>query len=86
MIALIRRLALPLAVTSLAVNLIITVVSIVLWWMAIRAGWLNQVAFVSNVSMLALVFAGISGTAAAIAGILALFPTPDKLLDEKGGE
>lgn len=79
MIQLIRRLAIPIAVTSLAVNLVITVVSMVLWWMAIRAGWLDQVAFVSNVSMLALVFAGISGTAAAIAGLLALMPTDDLL-------
>ena len=79
MIDLIRRLALPLAITSLAVNVVITIVSCVLWWLAIRNNWLESVTFVSNVSMLALLFAGISGVAAAVAGILALVPTDDIL-------
>ena len=77
MIALIRRLALPIAITSLAVNIVITIVSVVLWWLAIVNDWLESVTFVSNVSMLALLFAGISGVAAAVAGILALVPTDD---------
>jgi hypothetical protein len=60
-IGLIRRLALPIAIVSLVVNLIILIISGVLWWMAIARGWLDSVVFVSNVSMLALVFAGVSG-------------------------
>jgi hypothetical protein len=78
-IALIRRLALPIAVSSLLVNIVITIVSVVLWWLAAARGWLSSVTFVSNVSMLALVFAGVSGLAAAVAGILALVPTDDIL-------
>lgn len=81
MISLIRRLALPIAIVSLAVNVVILAVSGVLWWMAIARGWLDSVVFVSNVSMLALVFAGVSGVAAGLAGILALVPTDD-LLDK----
>lgn len=79
MIVLIRRLALPLAITSMIVNVLILVVSLVLWWLAIVEEWLDSVTFVSNVSMLALVFSGISGVAAAVAGILALVPTDDLL-------
>jgi hypothetical protein len=84
-IGLIRRLALPIAIVSLVVNLIILIISGVLWWMAIARGWLDSVVFVSNVSMLALVFAGVSGVAAGLAGILALVPTDD-LLDKVDGE
>jgi len=73
----IRRLALPIAVTSLIVNIVVTVISLVLWWLAIVNHWLDSVVFVSNVSMLALVFAGISGVAAGLAGILALVPTEE---------
>ena len=83
MIALIRRLALPIAVTSLIVNLIILVVSVVLWYLAAVKGWLSKVTFVSNVSMLALVFAGVSGLAAAVAGLLALVPTEDIMKPDK---
>ena len=79
MITLIRRLALPIAIVSLVVNAVILIVSFVLWWMAIVNGWLDSVTFVSNVSMLALVFAGVSGVAAGLAGILALVPTDDVL-------
>lgn len=85
MIETIRRLALPIAVTSLVVNMVITVVSVVLWWMAAVNGWLDSVVFVSNVSMLALVFAGISGVAAGVAGILALVPTDD-IMDAVTGD
>lgn len=77
MIRLVRRLALPIALTSLAVNGVITVFSTVLWFIAWRADWVNDVRFVSHVSMLALVFAGVSGVAGALAGILALVPTDD---------
>lgn len=77
MLALIRRLALPIAVTSLAVNTVMLIVSGVLWWLAAVRGWLDSVTFVSNVSMLALVFAGMSGVVAAVAGPLALMPTDD---------
>lgn len=85
MIRLIRRLALPIAVTSLLINLIITVASGVIWWLAIVNKWLDSVVFVANVSMLALVFAGVSGLAAAIAGILALVPT-DEVVAKALGE
>jgi hypothetical protein len=81
MIGLIRRLALPVAVTSIVVNAVMLVASLVIWWMAAVQGWLDQVEFVSHVSMLALVFAAVSGVAAALAGVLALVPTDD-LMDE----
>jgi hypothetical protein len=84
-IRLIRRLALPIAITSLVVNFIVLAVSVVLWWVAIVRGWLDSVTFVSNVSMLALVFAGVSGVAAGLAGILALVPTDD-LIDQVTGD
>jgi hypothetical protein len=77
MIALIRRLALPVAVTSLVVNALMLVVSLAIWWLAAVRGWLDDVEFVSHVSMLALVFSAISGVAAAVAGVLALIPTDD---------
>jgi hypothetical protein len=77
MIQTIRRLALPIAITSLAVNVVVCVVSGVLWGMAAAFGWLDSVVFVSNVSMLALLFSGISGVAAGLAGILALVPTDE---------
>ena len=77
MIERIRRMALPIAITSLVVNIIVTVISFVLWYLAIVNDWLESVMFVSNVSMLALVFAGISGVAAGLAGILSLVPTDD---------
>lgn len=74
---LIRRLALPIAITSVAVNLAMLVISAVLWWWAATHGLLSSVTFVSNVSMLALVFAAVSGVAAGLAGLLALLPTDD---------
>ena len=77
MLALIRRLALPVAITSIVVNAIMLIASLVIWWMASINGWLDEVTFVSHVSMLALVFSAISGVAAAIAGVLALVPTDD---------
>jgi hypothetical protein len=77
MIELIRRLALPVAITSIVVNAVMLFVSIIIWWLAAVKGWLDQVEFVSHVSMLALVFSAISGVAAAIAGVLALVPTDD---------
>lgn len=81
MLVLIRRLALPIAVTSLVVNVVMLVVSALLWWMAAVQNWLASVTFVSNVSMLALLFAAVSGVAAGLAGMLALLPTED-LLDD----
>lgn len=77
MVNLIRRLAVPVAVTSIIVNALMLVVSVVVWWLAWIEGWLDQVEFVSHVSMLALVFSAISGVAAAVAGLLALVPTDD---------
>jgi hypothetical protein len=76
-IALIRRLALPVAITSIIVNAVMLVASLVIWWMAAVEGWLDEVEFVSHVSMLALVFSAVSGVAAAVAGVLALVPTDD---------
>jgi hypothetical protein len=80
MVALIRRLALPIAITSLVVNIVITFISGALWWLAAVNGWLDSVTFVSNVSMLALVFAGVSGVAAGLAGILALIPIDEDVI------
>jgi hypothetical protein len=81
MIELIRRLALPIAITSIIVNALMLIVSLVIWWAAWVEGWLDEVEFVSHVSMLALVFSAVSGVAAAVAGVLALVPTDD-LLEE----
>ena len=77
MIRLIRRIALPIAITSIAVNAVMLVMSAVIWWLAIVNQWLDDVSFVSHVSMLALVFSAVSGVAAAVAGVLALVPTDD---------
>lgn len=77
MLGLIRRLALPIAVTSIVVNMIMLIVSAILWGLAAVNGWLASVTFVSNVSMLALVFAAVSGLAAAVAGLLALMPNDE---------
>jgi hypothetical protein len=82
MIRLIRRLALPIAITSIVVNGVMLIVSVVIWWMAIVKGWLDEVEFVSHVSMLALVFSAVSGVAAAVAGVLALVPTDDLMEDD----
>lgn len=87
MIETIRRLAVPIAVVSLLVNVVVLIVSMILWGLAVRFGWLESVAFVSNISLLALVFSGISGIAAGLAGILALVPTDDlvaEVLDDVG--
>lgn len=79
MVNVLRRLALPVAITSLIINLIMLVTSGVLWWMAWENQWLGKVEFVAHVSMLALVFSAVSGVAAAVAGIIALVPTDDLL-------
>lgn len=86
MIRLVRRVALPVAITSVIVNVVIVVVSCVLWWMAAKNAWLGSVTFVANMSMLALLFAGISGLAAAMAGVMALVPTDDLLDETKKGD
>lgn len=85
MIRIIRRLAIPVAVTSAVVNLIMLIVASVLWWVAVQRGWISSVEFVAHVSMLALVFSAVSGVAAALAGILALVPTDD-LIDVAGDD
>lgn len=86
MIPVIRRLALPIAITSIVVNGVMLVMSVVIWWMAIAFHWLDKVEFVSHVSMLALVFSAVSGVAAAVAGVLALVPTDDLIeIPEEGG-
>ena len=77
MISFIRRIALPVAITSIVVNALMLIISLVIWWMAGVNGWLDDVVFVSHVSMLALVFSAVSGVAAAVAGVLALVPTDD---------
>jgi hypothetical protein len=76
-ISLIRRLALPIAITSIVVNGLMLIMSVIIWWLAIVNDWLDKVEFVSHVSMLALVFSAVSGVAAAVAGVLALVPTDD---------
>lgn len=62
---------------SIVVNVVILLVSLVVWSLAIVYGWLDSVVFVSHVSMLALVFSAISGVAGALAGLLAVVPTDD---------
>ena len=57
--------------------MLMLIVSCIIWWLAAVKGWLDQVEFVSHVSMLALVFSAVSGVAAALAGVLALVPTDD---------
>lgn len=83
MIEALKRLAFPIAITSMVVNIVMLIVSCVLWAMAINRGWIDSVEFVSHVSMLALVFSAVSGIAAGIAGILALVPT-DQLGPDEG--
>lgn len=78
----IRRQALPIAIWSLVIQAVMTVVSLGLWWVATIEGWVESVTFVSHVSMLALVFAGVSGVASGLAGILAVVPTDDVLDSE----
>jgi hypothetical protein len=85
-ITLIRRIALPIAIVSIAINGVMLVMSVVIWWLAIANGWLDSVVFVSHVSMLALVFSAISGVAAAVAGVLALVPTDDLIQIEDDAE
>jgi len=85
-VALIRRIALPIAITSIVVNAVMLVVSCIIWWMAYVNGWLDSVTFVAHVSMLALVFSAVSGVAAAVAGVLALVPTDDLLDAESTAE
>jgi hypothetical protein len=77
MVQLVRRLALPIAITSIVVNGVMLIMSVIIWVMAIRLEWLDKVEFVSHISMLALVFSAVSGVAAAVAGVLALVPTDD---------
>lgn len=86
MIQLIRRLALPIAYTSIVVNALMLIVSVIIWWLAWVEGWLDQVEFVSHVSMLALVFSAVSGVAAAVAGVLALVPTDDVVEEAMNGD
>lgn len=76
---LVRRLAVPIALTSLVVNGVMLVVSCLLWWLAWEKHWLGEVTFVAHVSMLALVFAAVSGVAAGLAGLLALMPVDETL-------
>jgi hypothetical protein len=76
-VELIRRLALPIAVISLLANVVMLVGSAVLWLVAIQENWIDDVRFVSHVSMLALVFAAIGGVAGGLAGLMALMPTDD---------
>lgn len=82
MISAMRRLALPIAITSMAVNVVMLLLSCVIWWLAVEKGWIDSVEFVSHVSMLALVFSAVSGIAAGLAGILALVPTDDVIAEK----
>lgn len=74
------------AITSIVVNALMLVSSLVIWWLAIVHHWLDKVEFVSHVSMLALVFSGLSGVAAAIAGVFALLPTDDLFDTDTNGD
>jgi hypothetical protein len=71
----VARIALWIGAVSLVVNLGMLAVSLWLWKWAEDTGQINEVVFVSRVSMLALVFAAVSGLAAALAGIFAALPT-----------
>ena len=55
--------------TQLALNLGALVASAGLWVVAAVTGWLELVAFVAHVSMLALVLASLSGVASALVGM-----------------
>jgi hypothetical protein len=59
----------------LALNAGLLVVSLALWAAAAIFGWLDSVAFVSHVSMLALVIGAISGIAAGDAAVESETPT-----------
>lgn len=69
--------AISVCMWSLIVNVVMLVGSSALWVLARITGWVNSVAFVSDVSMLALVFSASSGVASALAGFIALVPTDD---------
>lgn len=58
-------------------NIIFLVCSIVLWIGAIVFGWLNSVAFVSHVSMAALVMSAVAGIAAGDAAVEAETVEPE---------
>lgn len=75
----VRRLAVPIALTALGINLVMLLVSALLWWLAAVRGSLDSVTFVSNVSMLALVYSAVSGVAASLAAMLTLFPANEDL-------
>ena len=79
MIESIRKHALLIAVACIVINVIMFVAGCALWVAAWMFGWLDSVVFISHVSLLALVFAGVSGVASAVAGILAVVPTDDVL-------
>jgi hypothetical protein len=58
-----------LALASLAVSLAALAVSIVIWVVAPRRGWLESVAFVSHLSLAALVFGAFGGVTGALAAL-----------------
>lgn len=74
-----HRQARPIAFGCLILALVMIVGSIVVWVLAIVTGWINSTAFVSHVSMAALLFAGLSGIGAVAAAVLALFPGNEDL-------
>lgn len=49
-------------------NVVLLLGSAVLWVIAVPTGWVNSTAFVSHISMAALLFSAISGVAAGAAG------------------
>lgn len=56
---------------QLTLNVVALIASAALWVTAAAAGWLDKVAFVSHVSMAALVLASLGGVAAALVGTAA---------------
>lgn len=59
------------AIVALVVNIAMLIAAGVVWLAAAMFGWLESVAFVSHVSMLALVFAAVSGIPAGLAALFA---------------
>lgn len=78
-VELMHRHALRIAFWSLVVALVMIVGSIVLWVAAVATGWINSTAFVSHVSLAALLFAGLGAIGGVAAAVIALFPGEEDL-------
>lgn len=73
----VRRHALAICAANLAFAAALTVGSAVLWAVAIITGLVHSIAFISHISIAALLLAGLSSIGAGVAAYIALVPTDD---------